>query len=75
MYVMIDIRRTGMSGEVFATRLLDATGVALLPGEGFGKSGAGHVRLSLCAPDAVLLDACARIERFLSRQNLDEGTG
>ena len=65
MFVMLDIRPTGMSANAFANALLDREGVSLLPGEGFGPGGAGHVRLSLSAPEASLAEACRRIARFV----------
>jgi len=64
MYVMIDVRSTGMDGKTFANRLLDAEGVSLLPGEGFGASGVGHVRFSTCESPDILAEACRRILRF-----------
>ena len=67
IYVMLDIRESGLSGKEFANRLLDTEMVSLLPGEGFGPSGAGHVRFSLCEPPDILLEACRRIERFMLR--------
>jgi len=64
MYVMIDVRDTGMDGKEFANRLLDAEGVSLLPGEGFGISGRGHVRFSTCEAPKLLEEACKRLLRF-----------
>ena len=55
---------TGLTAPQFAWELLDGHGVALLPGEGFGPSATGHVRLSLSAHDDELEEACARIEAF-----------
>jgi arginine:pyruvate transaminase len=51
MYVMLDIRATGLSGEDFALRLLDQHHVAVMPGESFGKAAAGHVRVALTVED------------------------
>ena len=47
---------------------IDATGkeaaVGLFgPGESFGEATAGHIRISLCQPDAVLAEAARRIRR------------
>jgi len=55
------VRATGQSGTAFALGLLEGAGVAVMPGESFGNSLAGWVRLSLTQPDAVLEVACARI--------------
>ena len=61
MFVMVDVRGTGLSGEQFAWRLLDRHGVAVMPGESFGAGGAGHLRLSLAVDDVSLVEACRRI--------------
>jgi aspartate/methionine/tyrosine aminotransferase len=64
MYVFADVRGTGLDGKRFARELLDATGVAVTPGEGFGASGAGHVRITLGTGEDRLREACARIAEF-----------
>lgn len=57
MYVMLDIRATGLSGEAFANRLLDEHGIAVMPGESFGLAAAGHLRVALTVADEVLVTA------------------
>ncbi len=64
MFLLVDVRGTGLDGEGFAWGLLDHGGVSLLPGTGFGASVTGHVRVSLSMPLAILEDACDRIERY-----------
>ena len=61
MFVLADIRPTGLSGEDFAWRLLDECGVVVMPGESFGSRGAGHVRLALTVEADVMAEACRRI--------------
>ncbi|MFN3209669.1 MAG: pyridoxal phosphate-dependent aminotransferase [Roseovarius sp.] len=61
MFVMLDVRATGLSGEAFATRLLDRHKVAVMPGESFGKAASGHVRVALTVPDDRLEAAMARL--------------
>jgi len=63
MFVMVDIRETGVSAQAFADHLLDRQGVSVLAGEAFGPSAAGHIRLGLVLGDAALVDACQRIAR------------
>lgn len=63
MFVMVDIRETGLSAQAFADRLLDGYGVSVLAGEAFGPSAAGHIRLGLVLGAAPLRDACQRIVR------------
>jgi aspartate aminotransferase len=48
--------------ELFATALLDETGVAVVFGAAFGLS--PNFRVSYATADAVLQDACSRIQRF-----------
>lgn len=67
MFALIDVRATGMSGEAFALALLDAEGVAVMPGESFGAVLAGWLRVSLTRPDAEIAEAAARIARFATR--------
>lgn len=64
MFVMVDVRKTGLSGTEFARRLLDAESVVTMPGESFGAGGAGHLRVALTVDEAQLCEACLRIARF-----------
>lgn len=65
MFLMLDVRATDMNAQDFAWQLLEAQGVAVMPGDSFGAAGAGHVRLSLSAADDELERACDRIAEFL----------
>jgi L-glutamine---4-(methylsulfanyl)-2-oxobutanoate aminotransferase len=49
-----------------ADRLLVEERVAVAPGEGFGPSGAGWVRLSLAVTDAAIDEAAGRLARCLA---------
>ena len=64
MYVMLDIRQTGLSGLDFANRLLDTHAIAVMPGESFGEAATGHIRVALTQPDDILADALDTIARF-----------
>jgi len=61
MFVMVDVRRTGLSGEEFAFKLLREKGVVTMPGESFGAGGAGHLRVALTVPEAEMRVAAQRI--------------
>jgi aspartate/methionine/tyrosine aminotransferase len=50
----------------FCTQLVEATGVAVSPGAGFGKSGEGYVRFALVQSPDVLETAVDRIAQFLN---------
>jgi arginine:pyruvate transaminase len=64
MFVLLDVRGTGLGSEDFAQGLLEQENVAVLPCDGFRPSAAGHLRISLTAPDARLAEAGRRIVRF-----------
>ena len=61
MFVMVDVRPTGLSAQHFAERLLEGYGVSVLAGEAFGPSAAGHIRIGLVVDRPKLADACRRI--------------
>jgi arginine:pyruvate transaminase len=61
MFLMLDVRETGVSSIEFARSLLAEQNVSLLPGEGFGASQAGFLRLSYCVDEAQLAVAAGRI--------------
>jgi arginine:pyruvate transaminase len=67
MFVLVDVRATGMSGDEFALHLLEEEDVAVTPTDHFGPSGAGHVRVSLGAEDERLAEAGRRIAAFAGR--------
>ncbi len=68
MFLMVDVRATGLDGEQFAWRLLEEEHVVVMPGESFGLgAAAGHVRVALTVDQAVLRDACGRIRRLIER--------
>ena len=64
MFVLQDIRDTGLASEAFARELLTREQVAVLPCDGFGPSAAGHLRISLTAPEPRLAEAGRRIVGF-----------
>jgi arginine:pyruvate transaminase len=64
MYVLVDVRATGLSGYDFGHALLAQERVALLPGDAFGPTLAGYLRLSLTVSEELLAEACQRIQRF-----------
>ena len=61
MFALVDVRATGLSGEAFASGLLDSQKVAVMPGESFGAGLNGWLRLSLTQPDDRTTLAATRI--------------
>ncbi|SFR04612.1 pyridoxal phosphate-dependent aminotransferase [Poseidonocella sedimentorum] len=68
MYVMVDVRRTGLSGDAFARGLLEAHRIAVMPGESFGAAAAGHVRIALTVADDVLCRALETLVQYADRR-------
>ncbi len=66
-YAFPDIRRSGMSSDDFAMRLLEEEEVAMVPGDAFGASGAGYVRASYATAYEKIEEALNRLERFMRR--------
>jgi aspartate/methionine/tyrosine aminotransferase len=67
MYIWARLPEKFASNSVqFCQDLVQATGVALSPGKGFGKSGAGYVRFALVHPPEVLQAAAKRIGEFIT---------
>jgi arginine:pyruvate transaminase len=66
MYVMLDVSTIERDDEKFAWAFLDAEKVGVMPGSSFGDAAVGHIRISLCQPDDVLLEAATRLRRFAS---------
>lgn len=64
-YAFPSIAATGLSSQDFSERLLFEQRVAVIPGDSFGPSGAGHVRACYAAAYEQLEEALLRIERFL----------
>lgn len=64
MYLMLDIRATGLSGEDFAIQLLERHRIAVMPGESFGRAAAGHVRVAMTIADEAFAEALGRICEF-----------
>jgi arginine:pyruvate transaminase len=64
MFMLVDVRATGLSGHEFMTQLYHAEGVSVIDGGAFGTDTRGFVRVCFAAEAAVLRDACARIRRF-----------
>ena len=67
MFVMLDVRKTKLTGEQFAWQLLEQENVSVMPGESFGNGGAGHIRIALTVDSVILRDACTRIRSLAEK--------
>lgn len=64
-YVFPCIKSTGLSSEEFCAQLLEKERVAVVPGNAFGESGEGFVRVSYAYSLKHLMEAVKRIESFI----------
>ena len=66
-YAFPSIKRTGLSSEEFAERLLMEEKVAVVPGSAFGRSGEGHIRCCYAVSLPEIEEALERMGRFVRR--------
>lgn len=66
-YAFPKIVSTGLDSNTFSTRLLEEEQVAVIPGDAFGPSGAGHVRACYATSYEKIEEALVRIGRFVHK--------
>ncbi|MGL6133053.1 MAG: aminotransferase class I/II-fold pyridoxal phosphate-dependent enzyme [Prochlorococcaceae cyanobacterium] len=66
LWLALPPQARGLDSEAFCAALLEGTGVALTPGNGFGPAGEGWARLALVHPQAELEAGAARIRHWLA---------
>ena len=54
----------GIDGNVFAQRLKEKTGLFIIGGNEYGKTGENFVRINLACPRIILEDAMERLKKF-----------
>ena len=64
-YISPCIKSTGLSSEEFCEKLLFSQKVAVVPGNAFGDSGEGFIRVSYSYSVKHILEAVKRIQKFL----------
>ena len=64
-YIFPCVKSTGLTGEEFATKLLDDKKVAVVPGDAFGEFGKYYVRCSYAYSMKTLATALSRIKEFV----------
>lgn len=69
-YVFPSIAFTGLSSQEFCKELLEEGGVAVIPGDAFGESGEGHIRISYAYSMEELQICVMKIEEFLRKKGL-----
>lgn len=64
-YIFPNISRLGMSSEEFCEKLIYEQRLAVVPGNAFGESGEGHVRISYAYSKENLKEALRRLKLFV----------
>lgn len=66
-YIFPQIKKYGLSSEVFCEKLLREGHLALVPGSAFGKLGEGYVRISYSYSMDTLKEGMDRLEKWLNK--------
>ena len=66
-YIFPSIQSFGMTSDEFATKLLKEEKLAVVPGNAFGDSGEGFIRISYAYSIDRLREALDRIEHFINK--------
>lgn len=74
MFLMVDVRGTGLSAPEFVKQLYEHSKVSVLDATAFGASAKGYVRISFAVDESVLLDASNRIATFVDSLSQDNKT-
>ena len=69
MFLMVDVRGTGLTAPEFVTQLYEHSKVSVLDATAFGASAKGYVRISYTVEESILLDASHRIATFVNSLN------
>jgi aspartate/methionine/tyrosine aminotransferase len=72
MFMLVDVRDTGLSGREFMQALYGRQRVSVMDGGAFGRETEGFVRICFATDEATLLEGCRRIRVFL--QDADRQT-
>ncbi len=65
MFMLMDVRDSGLSGYDFMSELYRSEGVSVLDGGAFGQGTSGFVRICFATDEAALREASVRIRRFV----------
>jgi aminotransferase len=66
-YAFPSIKCTGMTSEMFASKLLTEEKVAVVPGSAFGKCGEGYIRCCYATSLTEIEEALSRMKRFVNK--------
>lgn len=65
-YIMVDVSRTGLTGEEFAARLLEEKYVAAVPAAGLGRECTDFIRVSYAASDEDIIHGIEKMKELIA---------
>lgn len=65
MFLLVDVRGTGLSGYDFVRHLYESERLSVLDGGAFGRETSGFVRVCFAADQVLLREAALRMRRFV----------
>lgn len=68
MFMLVDVRETGLSGYHFMRALYESQQVSVMDGAAFGRQTTGFVRVCFATGEALIDAACERIRHFCERE-------
>lgn len=66
-YLFVDIKKTGLTSEEFAYKLLEEKHIAVVPGNAFNCAGEGYIRIACTLSEERLIEAAHEIVDFTSK--------
>ncbi len=67
MFMLLDVRATGLTTDAFVRGFFASERVSLLDGAAFGRETEGFVRACFAADEAQLVEAAVRLRRYCTR--------
>jgi arginine:pyruvate transaminase len=64
MFMLVDIRSTGLTSEQFVRGFFERHKVSVMDGSAFGRETRGFIRLSFATDEALIVEACRRLRDF-----------
>ena len=68
-YLFINVKETGLTSEEVSDTILREAHVVTIPGNSFGKSGEGYIRIACTVGKDTLKEAFDRVEKVSIFQN------
>ena len=65
-YCFPNIKKTGFSSDFLQNKFLEDIGIATISGSIFGINGNGYLRLSCATSENNIIEACSKIEHWIS---------